>query len=119
MYPDDFDRDYRIGRPELAGMAHVWGVVILSIPSLRHSFAYREDPYHVGVHEFAHLLTYDRGQQTKVPVGLPDAQIQLWEGIQAHELKRVAAGESVVASVCSAALGVLSVRRRSILSEAD
>ena len=98
LYPDDFDRDYRVGRPELAGMAHVWGTVILSIPSLRHGFAYSEDPYHVGVHEFAHLLTYDRGQQTKVPVGLPDAQIQLWEDIQAHELKRVAAGESVVSS---------------------
>jgi MtfA peptidase len=96
LYPDDFDRDYAIGRPELAGQAHVWGTVILSIPSLRHSFAYFEDLYHVGLHEFAHLLTYDRGQQIKVPVGLSAAQIQLWEIIQADELKRVADGESIV-----------------------
>lgn len=96
LYPDDFDRDYAVGRPELAGMAHVWGTVILSVPSLQHSFAHYEDPYHVGLHEFAHLLTYDRGQQINVPVGLPPSQIQLWEGIQAHELKRVASGQSIV-----------------------
>jgi Mlc titration factor MtfA (ptsG expression regulator) len=96
LYPDNFDRDYRFGRPELAGQAHVWGTVILSVPALRHSFAYYEDPYHVGLHEFAHLLTFDRGQQISVPVGLPPAQIQLWETIQAHELKRVVRGESIV-----------------------
>jgi MtfA peptidase len=96
LYPDNFDRDYRFGRPELAGQAHVWGTVILSVPSLRHSFAYYEDSYHVGLHEFAHLLTFDRGRQISVPVGLPSAQIQLWEAIQAHELKRVAGGESIV-----------------------
>jgi Mlc titration factor MtfA (ptsG expression regulator) len=96
LYPDDFDRDYVIGRPVVAGMAHIWGTVILSIPSLRHSFDYYEDPYHVGLHEFAHLLTYARGQQMTVPVGLPPAQIQLWEAIRAHELKRITDGDSIV-----------------------
>ena len=96
LYPDNFDRDYRLGRPELAGQAHVWGTVILSVPSLRHSFANDEDPYHVGLHEFAHLLTFDRGQQISVPVGLPPAQIQLWEAIQTDELTRVVRGESIV-----------------------
>jgi Mlc titration factor MtfA (ptsG expression regulator) len=96
LYPGDFDRDYAVGRPELGGVADVWGTVILSVPSLRHSFAYYEDPYHLGLHEFAHLLTYERGQQIEVPVGLPAAQIQLWEVIQADELKRVAGGKSIV-----------------------
>jgi MtfA peptidase len=96
LYPDDFDREYRFGRPEIAGQAHVWGTVILSIPSLRHSFASDEDGYHVGFHEFAHLLTFDRGHQISVPVGLSPARIQLWEAIRAHELKRVAGGESIV-----------------------
>jgi Mlc titration factor MtfA (ptsG expression regulator) len=96
LYPDNFGRDYRFGQPEFAGQADVWGTVILSVPSLRQSFAYYEDPYHVGLHEFAHLLTFDRGQQISVPVGLPPAQIQLWEAIQAQELKRVAGGESIV-----------------------
>jgi Mlc titration factor MtfA (ptsG expression regulator) len=96
LYPDDFDRDYTVGRPELAGIAHVWGTVILSVPSLRRSFTHYEDPYHVGLHEFAHLLTYDRGQQITVPVGLSPAQIRLWEAIKAEELKRVAGGKSIV-----------------------
>lgn len=96
MYPDDFDRDYAIGRPELAGIAHVWGTIILSVPSLRYGFAHDEDSYHVGLHELAHLLTYDRGRQVEVPVGLPPAQIQLWEAIQEHELKRLADGASIV-----------------------
>jgi Mlc titration factor MtfA (ptsG expression regulator) len=96
LYPDDFDRDYTVGRPELAGIAHVWGTVILSVPSLRRSFTYYEDSYHVGLHEFAHLLTYDRGQQITVPVGLSPVQIRLWEAIKAEELKRVADGDSIV-----------------------
>ena len=96
LYPDDFDRDYVVGRREVAGMAHIWGTVILSVPSLQHSFAYHDDPYHVGLHEFAHLLTYDRGQPTTLPIGLSPARIQLWEAIQVHELKRVAAGRSIL-----------------------
>jgi Mlc titration factor MtfA (ptsG expression regulator) len=48
------------------------------------------------LHEFAHLLTYDRGQQITVPVGLSPAQIRLWEAIKAEELKRVAGGKSIV-----------------------
>jgi Mlc titration factor MtfA (ptsG expression regulator) len=96
LYPDNFDRDYRFGRPEFAGQAHVWGTVILSIPSLRHSFDYYEDPYHVGLHEFAHLLMFDRGRHISVPVGLAPTQIQLWEAIQAHELERVVRSESIV-----------------------
>ena len=31
-----------------------------------------------------------------VPVGLPPAQIRVWEAIQAHELKHVAAGKSIL-----------------------
>ena len=96
LYPDDFDRDYAIGRPELAGLAHIWGTVILSVPSLRHSFASDHDPFHVGLHEFAHLLTFDRGRRIDVPVGLPPAQIQLWETLEAHELDALASGESIV-----------------------
>ena len=83
LYPDNFDRDYVVGRRELAGLAHVWGTVILSVPSLRQGFAYYDEPHHVGVHEFAHLLTFDRGQQIRVPVGLPPGKIQLWEAIEA------------------------------------
>lgn len=96
LYPDDFDRDYAIGQPELAGIAHVWGTVILSVPSLRHSFAHGEERYHLGFHEFAHLLTYERGVAIKIPIGLSPERIQLWQQIEAHELKRIETGDSVI-----------------------
>jgi Mlc titration factor MtfA (ptsG expression regulator) len=96
LYPDDFDRDFAIGPRELAGLAHVWGTVILSVPSLWHSFTYYEERYHLGLHEFAHLLTYQRGLPTTIPIGLSPERIQRWEQIQADELKRIAAGDSVV-----------------------
>jgi MtfA peptidase len=61
LYADDFDRDYQIGGddgkgPELSGEAHPWGTVLLSLPSLEESFQDPHDGYHVGYHEFAHIL---------------------------------------------------------------
>jgi Mlc titration factor MtfA (ptsG expression regulator) len=96
LYPDDFDRDYAIGQRELAGIAHVWGTIILSVPSLWHSFTDDEEHYHLGFHEFAHLLTYERGLATTLPIGLSPERIQLWEHLQADERKRIATGDSVV-----------------------
>jgi hypothetical protein len=96
LYPDDFDRDYAIGRRELSGIAHVWGTVILSVPSLWHSFTYYDEAYHLGFHEFAHLLTYERGRPSTVPIGLSPERIQQWERIQANEVNRVVAGDSVI-----------------------
>jgi Mlc titration factor MtfA (ptsG expression regulator) len=65
LYPDDFDRDFRIAdgsdevQGELSGEAHPWGTVILSLPSLEESFEDPHDGYHVGYHEFAHVLDRD------------------------------------------------------------
>ncbi len=64
LYADDFDRDYRIGDegdgpPELSGQAHPWGTVLISLPSLEESFEDPHDGYHVGYHEFAHILDKD------------------------------------------------------------
>lgn len=96
LYPDHFDRDFTIGSPELAGLAHVWGTVILSVPALWHGFEHYDDAYHVGLHEFAHLLTFDQGKNVRIPVGLRPRRIQLWEAIQARELTRIRSGDSVV-----------------------
>ena len=95
LYPDDFDRDYIFGRPEIAGIAHVWGTVILSVPSLWQSFTHQEH-YHLGFHEFAHLVTFEKGAATNIPIGLGPARIQAWEQIQSHELQRIANGDSAV-----------------------
>ncbi len=65
LYPDDFDRDFQFAEgnddtaAELAGEAHPWGTVILSLPSLEESFEDPHDGYHVGYHEFAHTLDRD------------------------------------------------------------
>ena len=96
LYPADFDRDYAIGRRELAGIAHVWGTIILSVPSLWHGFTDSGTRSHVGFHEFAHLLTFDRGRPIKVPIGLSPEQIQHWEHIEAQELTRLANDDSVL-----------------------
>jgi len=61
LYPDDFDRDYRFGGDERAGETHPWGTVILSVPALLESFEVPDDAFHVGLHEFAHLLDVTRG----------------------------------------------------------
>ncbi|MBK5256811.1 MAG: zinc-dependent peptidase [Vicinamibacteria bacterium] len=64
LYADDFDRDYRVGgddggAPELSGQAHPWGTVLISLPSLEDSFEDPHDGFHVGYHEFAHVLDKD------------------------------------------------------------
>jgi Mlc titration factor MtfA (ptsG expression regulator) len=96
LYPDDFNHDYEIGRRELAGIAHVWGTVILSVPSLRHSFTDDQGRRHLGFHEFAHLLTYEKGRPIRVPIGLSAERIQQWEQIEAHELNRLQNDDSVI-----------------------
>ena len=96
LYPDSFDRDFRIGPPERAGMAHVWGTVILSIPALWHSFDHPDENYHVGLHEFAHLLTFEGGKNLAIPIGLRPQKIQEWEAIQTRELERIRCGDSIV-----------------------
>lgn len=64
LYPEDFDRDFQIvgdgaSDGELSGEAHPWGTVLLSLPSLDDSFDDPSDGYHVGYHEFAHILDRD------------------------------------------------------------
>jgi hypothetical protein len=77
LYPDDFDRDFAIGKREWSGIAHVWGTVILSVPSLRQSFTYYEDAHHLGFHEFAHLDLRERltGQSPRRPVAGADRAV--------------------------------------------
>ena len=77
-------------------MAHVWGTVILSIPALWHSFDHPDENYHVGLHEFAHLLTFEGGKNLAIPIGLRPQKIQEWEAIQTRELERIRSADSIV-----------------------
>jgi Mlc titration factor MtfA (ptsG expression regulator) len=96
LYPQDFDRDYRFGGNELAGEAHPWGTVILSVPSLRQSFDDPDDGFHVGIHEFAHLLDVAHGHSEGIPLGLDVRDSGEWVDIAAREMERLRRGKSVL-----------------------
>ncbi len=96
LYPDDFDRDYQFGSDELAGQAHPWGTVILSVPTLCASFQDPDDGYHVGFHEFAHLLDLEHARFDGIPAGFSEAQASCWVQIREHEMQRMLHGDSVL-----------------------
>ena len=96
LYPQDFDRDYSFEGRELAGQAHPWGTLILSVPALRQSFADPDDAFHVGIHEFAHLLDVDQNRFDGVPPGLEGAPEREWDGLVKKEMERLRRGKSVL-----------------------
>jgi len=96
LYPNDFDRDYAFGRSEFSGQAHPWGTIILSVPSLLRSFEIPDDGYHVGFHEFAHLLDKEGVRFDGIPADLDSKRAQEWVALQAEEMKRLEEGRSVL-----------------------
>jgi hypothetical protein len=94
LYPDDFDRDYAFGGNERVGEAHPWGTVILSVPALFESFEVPDDAYHVGIHEFAHLLDVDQTHFDGIPVGLHGARAREWVAVAEKEMERLRHGRS-------------------------
>jgi Mlc titration factor MtfA (ptsG expression regulator) len=94
LYPDDFDRDYAFGGDERSGEAHPWGTVILSVPSLLESFEVPDDAYHVGIHEFAHLLDVDQTHFDGIPVGLHGERAREWVAVAEKEMERLRHGRS-------------------------
>ena len=115
VYPQPFDRDYRFvtgrdaegGRQDddlpademiAGGQTHPWGVVILSAPALTHSFAGGTDDYHVGFHEFAHLLDLAASRFDGIPSYLSEGDIRRWERILAAERARLERGDSVLSA---------------------
>jgi Mlc titration factor MtfA (ptsG expression regulator) len=96
LYPQDFGRDYSLEAKELSGQAHGWGTVILSVPSLRASFEDPDDAYHVGFHEFAHLLDLEATQFDGIPAGMPEALAAHWVQLMDKEMRRLRRGKSVI-----------------------
>jgi Mlc titration factor MtfA (ptsG expression regulator) len=96
LYPQDFDRDYGFDSEDLSGEAHPWGTVILSVPSLLESFEDPDDAYHVGIHEFAHLLDVDQTHFDGIPVGLDEGRSREWVGLMEKEMERLRRGKSVL-----------------------
>ena len=96
LYPDDFDRDYEFGADDFSGQAHPWGTVILSVPALCQSFRNPDHAYHVGFHEFAHLLDLEQARFDGIPLGLDDAAAHRWVELREREIPRMLRGESVL-----------------------
>jgi hypothetical protein len=96
LYPQDFDRDYSFESEELAGEAHPWGTVILSVPALEESFDDPDDAYHVGIHEFAHLLDVEQTHFNGIPVGLDPRRHAEWVALVEKEMARLRKGRSVI-----------------------
>jgi hypothetical protein len=96
LYPDDFDRDYNFGGNERVGETHPWGSIILSVPALYESFEDPGDGYHVGLHEFAHLLDVDETRFDGIPAGLGRQRTKAWVLVAEREMERLRRGKSVL-----------------------
>jgi len=96
VYPAAFDEDFRCAtRHELVGRLVPRNAIVLSKPALIRSF--RQDaPYHVGLHEFAHLMDLEDGRFDGVPRGLDLPARRHWQHLVEGELERARRGESVL-----------------------
>jgi Mlc titration factor MtfA (ptsG expression regulator) len=92
LYPDDFDRDYNLEPGAQLGETHAWGTVILSVPALHESFEDPWDAYHVGLHEFAHLLDLGQGEFEGIPAGIDPAAAKDWVAVVDKERERMRRG---------------------------
>jgi Mlc titration factor MtfA (ptsG expression regulator) len=96
LYARDFDRDYSFEGKVLAGEAHPWGTVIISAPTLLQSFADPDDGYHVGLHEFAHLVDMSATRFDGIPSGFDEEQSRRWLALAEREMERMRTGRSVI-----------------------
>ena len=96
LYARDFDRDYSFDGAEISGQAHPWGTIILSVPTLQTSFDHPDDGYHVGLHEFAHLLDKVGTHFDGILPGLDEVRVREWVGLATREMERMRRGDSVI-----------------------
>ena len=96
LYRRNFGRDYSFDASDLSGQAHPWGTVILSVPALEDSFDDPDDGFHVGLHEFAHLLDVEQTRFDGVPRGLDPAKAREWLDLVDLEMDRLRRGKSVL-----------------------
>ncbi|MBI1748776.1 MAG: zinc-dependent peptidase [Acidobacteria bacterium] len=99
IYPTSFSEDFEVTCPvaqrKLSGMVAPQGAVIFSSPDLCHSFS-QEDSYHVGLHEFAHLLDMEAWQTDGIPKNLSASLRKRWLTVFRNEMERARRGESLL-----------------------
>jgi len=96
FYPSAFDEEGR-SSGRIAGLVHPHGTVVLSVPDLRRSFA-SQDGFHVGLHEFAHLLDLAAGSCDGIPLGLDPRSIRPWCELMRTELEKIRRGRGALRS---------------------
>ena len=64
------------------------------MPALLESFEVPDDAYHVGLHEFAHLLDVDQTHFDGIPVGLDGERAREWVAVAEKEMERLRHGRS-------------------------
>jgi Mlc titration factor MtfA (ptsG expression regulator) len=95
LYAQNFERDHYTfdAESDFVGEAPGWGTVILSVPALLESFEVPDDAYHVGIHEFVHMLGHaveaDHVSAQGVPVGLDGAMAREWVAVAEKEMERM------------------------------
>jgi Mlc titration factor MtfA (ptsG expression regulator) len=95
LYAENFERDHYTFDPEsnFVGEAPGLGTVILSVPALLESFEVPDDAYHVGIHEFVHVLSHaveaDHLHAHGVPPGLDGARAREWAAVADREMERM------------------------------
>jgi hypothetical protein len=100
LYAQNFERDHYAfdAESDFVGEAAGMGTVILSVPALLESFEVPDDAYHVGIHEFVHILgssvEADHLHHEGVPPGLDGARAREWEAVAEREMERLRHGRS-------------------------
>ena len=96
VYPgESFNRDYKIGKGDIAGQASVNSPLIVTKESLEQSFIHPEDGYNVIYHEVAHYFDLEDGIAEGIPSTrmLPD-KLQHWKTLIHKEWKKALEGRS-------------------------
>jgi Mlc titration factor MtfA (ptsG expression regulator) len=99
IYPGNFDENFDTTCPHsrrvLAGMVVPQSGLILSKPELYRSFRYR-DAYHVGLHEFAHLMDMEAWHTDGIPRDMDPRMLRPWSALMERELDRVRRNKSIL-----------------------
>ncbi|CAN5515604.1 zinc-dependent peptidase [soil metagenome] len=104
FYPESFDDRYDLGEgrdpfddaPDIDGMVHPQGPVILSVPSVEEGWRYSGDGCNVVLHELAHLFDFDSQGADGVPSLMDPASAEAWQRLVRAEMRRARTGKSLL-----------------------
>lgn len=90
VYPANFNDQYDMEKdPNLSGMVHQQGPVLLSKPSLQMSFRPGTAGQNVALHEFAHVMDFADGYADGLPAGVDWHASAPWVEVVADRLRQV------------------------------